>query len=62
MALLSNGRMRLDEKTWSKEIVAIKGPDVLRKTTLGSELKIVQLKPASALASNKPVPLGTNVH
>jgi AraC family ethanolamine operon transcriptional activator len=37
--------MRLDKKTWSKEIVPIKGPDALRRTTLGSELKIVQLKP-----------------
>ena len=37
--------MRLDEKIWSKETVLINGPDVLRKTTLGSELKIVQLKP-----------------
>jgi AraC-like DNA-binding protein len=37
--------MRLDEKTWSKDIVPIDGPDVLCKTTLGSELKIVQLRP-----------------
>src|SRR6516162_10215505 len=45
MASLSTGRMRMNEKTWSKEIVPIKGPDALHKTTLGSELKIVQLRP-----------------
>jgi AraC family ethanolamine operon transcriptional activator len=39
--------MKLDEKTWSKEIVPINGPDVLRKTTLGSELNIVQLMPGT---------------
>jgi len=35
----------LDEKTWSKEIVSINGPDGLRKVTPGSDIAGVQFKP-----------------
>jgi hypothetical protein len=35
----------LGEKTWSKELVPINGPEALRKATRGSDLETVQLKP-----------------
>jgi AraC family ethanolamine operon transcriptional activator len=35
----------LDEKNWSKEVVLINGPEMLRKTTPGSDVETVQFKP-----------------
>jgi len=36
----------LDEKTWSKEIVPINGPEDLREGIRGADIEAVQLKPA----------------
>ena len=51
MANLSIGRMRLDEKTWSNEIVTINGPEDLREITRGSDVEVTQLKPGKLLGS-----------
>ena len=49
---------RLDNKTWSAEIVPINGPDDLRETTRGSDVEIVQLQPGKLLGSIKHFAVG----
>jgi len=46
-------------KNWSVEIVPINGPDDLRETTRGSDVKIVQLKPGKLLGRIKHFGVGS---
>ena len=48
----------LEKNSWSAEIVPINGPDDLRETTRGSDVEIVQLKPAKLLGSIKHFGIG----
>jgi AraC family ethanolamine operon transcriptional activator len=41
----------MNEKTWSKKVVQINGPDDLRETVRGSDLENVQLKPGKLQGS-----------
>ena len=49
---------KLDNKTWSAEVVPINGPDDLHETTRGSDVQIVQLMPGKLLGSIRHFEIG----
>jgi len=50
--------MKLDENTWSKQIVPIKGPEDLREITRGSDVEVTQLQPGRLRGSIRHIGIG----